>query len=72
MKKPEIITKAVASPEALDRARQALRDHGKCFWMRRSGTPVSDRADIELIIRRLRENGGNEAWRAAREIELCL
>jgi hypothetical protein len=31
-----------------------------------------DHSDIELIIRRLRENGKGPAWKTAREIEACL
>jgi Putative addiction module component len=59
-------------PEALRRARLALSKHAECFWTRRSGAPLVDRNDIELIIRRLRENGGSAAWQTAREIEACL
>jgi hypothetical protein len=59
-------------PEALRRAQLALSKHAECFWTRRSGAPLVDRSDVELIIRRLRENGGAAAWQTAREIEECL
>ncbi len=58
--------------EALHRAQQALSRHAGCFWTRKPGTPLVERSDVELVIRRLRENGGPAAWRAAREIEECL
>jgi hypothetical protein len=60
------------SPEALKRARVALSKHAECFWTRRPDAPVVDRSDLELIVRRLRENGQAAAWKAAREIEACL
>jgi len=59
-------------PEALRRATLALTEHPVCFWMRQPAAPLLDREDVELIIRRLRENGGPVAWRAASEIEACL
>ena len=61
-----------ASAEALRLARMALTAHAACFWMRQPAAPVENRADVELIIRRLRENGGAAAWQAAWEIEACL
>ena len=63
---------STVTPEALRLARLALLKHTNCFWMRRAGTPIIDRADVELIIRRLRENGSAGAWQTAREIEMCL
>ncbi len=59
-------------PEALRRASLALTEHPICFWMRQPGAPLQDREDVELIIRRLRENGGPAAWHAALQIEVCL
>jgi hypothetical protein len=59
-------------PEAVRRARLALSRHVECFWTRRPEAPLVDRSDLELIIRRLRENGQAAAWKAAREIEACL
>jgi hypothetical protein len=59
-------------PEAARRARLALSRHAECFWIRRPETPLVDRSDVELIIRRLRENGKASAWKTAREIEACL
>lgn len=59
-------------PEAVKRARLALARHAECFWTRRPEAPMLDRSDLELIIRRLRENGKAPAWKTAREIEACL
>ena len=61
-----------ASPEALRRARAALSKHAACFWTRRPDAPVGDQGDVKLIIRRLRQHGGRDAWQTAREIERCL
>ena len=61
-----------APPEALRRARRALTDHAGCFWMRQPAAPLQYRGDVELIVRRLRENGGAAAWQTALEIEACL
>lgn len=58
--------------EAVRRARCAVSEYASCFWMRRPAVILQNRADVELVIRRLRENGGAAAWRAAREIETCL
>lgn len=58
--------------EVLKRARLALSRHAECFWMRRSDVPLAGRGDVELVVRRLRENGGRAAWKSAREIEACL
>jgi hypothetical protein len=58
--------------EVLKRARLALSQHAECFWMRRADVPLARRGDVELIVRRLRENGGRAAWKSAREIEACL
>lgn len=66
------LQKSDVAPEALRQARKALRDFPSCFWTRRNGVPVSDEADIRLVIRRLRQNGPVTAWKAAREIETCL
>ncbi len=59
-------------PEAWRRARLAVSQHAECFWTRRQDAPWVDRSDIELVIRRLRQNGGPAAWQTAREIEQCL
>lgn len=59
-------------PDAVRRARLALVQHAECFWTRRPEAPLVDRSDLELIIRRLRENGKAAAWKTAREIETCL
>ena len=69
---PEIATELIVSPEALHRSRSALTEYAACFWMRQPAAPLQDRADVTLIIRRLRENGGAAAWQTAREIEACL
>jgi hypothetical protein len=60
------------SAEALRRAQAALVRHPECFWTRQPALPLADRADVELVVRRLRENGGPAAWQTAREIEACL
>ena len=72
MKKQEEAIEPVVPPEAMRRARRALTEHAECFWMRQPGAPVRDCADVELIIRRLRENGRAAAWQTAWEIEACL
>jgi len=61
-----------APAEALRRAGRALTDHAGCFWMRQPSAPLQTRADVKLIVRRLRENGGRTAWQTALEIEACL
>ena len=68
----EITSEPTVPPEALHRARRALTEHPACFWMRQPAAPLQNRADLALVIRRLRENGGAAAWQAAREIEACL
>ena len=72
MRGQQIATELNVSPEALRRARLALSRHAECFWTRRSDAPVVDRDDVELIIRRLRENGGTAAWQTALQIQACL
>jgi hypothetical protein len=67
-----ILPKDDLAPEALRRARKALGDFPGCFWTRQSGAPLSDEADIRLVVRRLRQNGRGAAWKAARDIETCL
>ena len=68
----EIAIEPNVPPEALRRARRALQEYAACFWMRQPAAPLQNRADVELIIRRLRENGGAAAWQTAWEIEACL
>jgi hypothetical protein len=65
-------TKSTLPTEAVRLAKIALAQHPECFWTRRAGTPVQERGDVDLIIRRLRQNGGRTAWKIAREIERCL
>jgi hypothetical protein len=72
MPEQEIVLDLKAKPEAVHRARRALTEHPGCFWMRQPEAPLQNRADVELIIRRLRENGDAAAWQAAWEIEACL
>jgi hypothetical protein len=72
MRGQQIATELNVSPEALRRARLALSRHAECFWTRRSDAPVVNRDDVELIIRRLRENGGTAAWQTALQIQACL
>lgn len=40
--------------------------------MRHPDAPLQDRSDLELVIRRLRQSGGRDAWKLARDIEECL
>jgi hypothetical protein len=61
-----------APPEALLRARQALRKFPACFWTRRPGLPLENSDDVRLVVRRLRQRGDPAAWRAAVLIEKCL
>lgn len=68
----EIAIDLKAKAEAVRRARRALTEHAGCFWMRQPDAPLQNCSDVELIIRRLRENGGAAAWQAAWEIEACL
>jgi hypothetical protein len=72
MRDQEILAEPSVPPEALRCARLALSKHAECLWTRRPGAPVVDRSDVELVIRRLRENGGTAAWQTALQIEACL
>ena len=60
------------APEALRRAEQALREYPGCFWTRRPGLALETADDVRLVIRRLRQDGWTDAWRAASNIEKCL
>ncbi|HOW67332.1 MAG TPA: hypothetical protein P5186_22760 [Candidatus Paceibacterota bacterium] len=60
------------SSEALRLAKSAVLNHAGCFWMRQPTAPLIDRSDVELVIRRLRENGDRAAWKVAHEIQVCL
>jgi hypothetical protein len=57
---------------AVELARQALKQYPQCFWMRAPEAVIRARGDVELVVRRLRENGGQAGWKAALEIEKCL
>jgi hypothetical protein len=72
MLKPETAAKLIVPPKALRRARLTLSRHAECFWTRQPSVPVVDRNDVELVIRRLRENGRTAAWRTALRVEACL
>lgn len=58
--------------KALRLSEIALSQHKECFWMRHPDAPLQDRSDLELVIRRLRQSGGRDAWKLARDIEECL
>ena len=72
MRDRDISTKLSVPPEAFRRAQLPLSRHAECFWTRRAGAPVADRDDVELVIGRLRENGGTAAWQTVLQIETCL
>jgi hypothetical protein len=55
MQEPGHAIELKAPPEALRRAQSSLTDYAACFWMRQPAAPLLDRADVELVIRRLRE-----------------
>jgi hypothetical protein len=68
----DAVMKNALPSEAVKRARLALSQHAECFWTRRPDARLEERGDLELIIRRLRQNGHAAAWKTAREIEACL
>lgn len=62
-----------APAAAIALARTALDNYkSDCFWFRADTAPVETMGEVRLIIQRLRQYGGREAWYAAYAIEQCL
>ena len=53
--------------ESLVKARSA-----ECFWFRHPEAAIENQNDVELVIQRLRENGGKQGWREAAKLRQCL
>jgi len=53
-------------------ALESVRDFPWCFWFRHHEAKISTVGDVQLVIRRLRQHGGRDAWQAAYKIEQCL
>ena len=66
------LTRKGSLDRAIARARDALHDFPACFWTRAPHAPIETREDVVLVVRRLRQQGSAQAWRAAAEIERCL
>ena len=63
----------IAPQEAVRLAKAAVVDFdAECFWFRAKDAPLETVAQIRLIIRWMRTNGGRKAWFRAMEIEECL
>lgn len=60
-----------ASPVMLACAREAIAAFPWCFWFRGTGAAVETVADVQLVVRRLRQHGDRRAWDAAYRIEQC-
>lgn len=60
------------SEEALRLAREAVREFPGCFWFRHPEAAVRTRADVLLVMRRLRENGGPKGWMESAKLLRCL
>lgn len=72
MTAPVIQNLSPAPPPALTLAREALERFWECFWFRADAAPLTTIGEVQLIIRRLRQHGGPEAWHFAYQIEQCL
>lgn len=59
---PEVQAKA----EAL-----VKRFFAECFWFWRPDARVENRAQLDLVIRDLRQSGGRSSWMEARELLKC-
>lgn len=61
-----------ATEKAIAMAADALKRFPFCFWFRSKDAPIVEVADVELVVRRLRQNGNRAAWEAAYQLEQCL
>jgi len=67
------ISDKVASPKVIEMVWSAIRRyHAQCFWFRSPDANIETIGDVILVIQRLRQHGDLNAWKTAREIELCL
>lgn len=53
-------------------AHEALQRFPECFWFRSPNAPLDQIAQVELIVRRMRQHGNRSAWEMAYQIEQCL
>lgn len=61
-----------APAAAIEMAHEARRKYPFCFWFQSSETPLHTVAQVEMVVRRLRQHGNRAAWNAAYQIEQCL
>lgn len=61
-----------APREAVEMASQALQRFPECFWFRSPNAPLHTIAQVELVVRRMRQHGNRAAWDTAYQIEQCL
>lgn len=54
------------------RAEALVREFPGCFWFWRHDARVTDRHDMRLVIRHLRQYGDRRAWKAAQDLQKCL
>ncbi len=61
-----------APAAAIALAREALEQHDSCFWFRSAEAPLETIAQVQLVIRRLRQYGNRESWDTAYELEQSI
>jgi len=62
-----------APPELIARAEDLVRRYDvECFWFRHPEARVCFFDDVRLVVERLRDYGGHQAWREAQELQRCL
>jgi hypothetical protein len=61
-----------APAAAIEMAREALQQYPFCFWFRSDSAPLETIAEVQLVIRRLRQYGNRESWETAYRIHQCL
>ncbi len=61
-----------APAAAIALAREALEKHDSCFWFRSAEAPLETIAEVQLVIRRLRQYGNRASWETAYRIHQCL
>jgi hypothetical protein len=61
-----------APPELIEHAWSLVREHPECFWFWHPEARIRHLEDVRLVVERLREYGGHQAWREAQELNRCL
>jgi hypothetical protein len=61
-----------APAAAIALAKEALKEHAGCFWFRSPEAQIESIADVQLVIRRLRQYGDRASWDTAYRIRKCL